>query len=889
VIAPDDRPASYIPKKPQPSLVDLLLPPGKPIPPTDILGPTSWPCMTGAAVCRILHRYKRLRNEVDDSLRQIRELPRLTVKERRLRESLSTQRCLAEFATKDGDSDPSEHAVDHLCKGGDYNDLSPVQRLCMLRLLIDAAYDTVRLYQVIDSNHKQRTNAVKALDTEQRKAKREAREKAASDEAAARQDLASETRQNFIEEKRDEIRKANEANHELTEAEIEELTDEDILDFDDDIKADYEALPAPERFKKAEVLERVSKLQEAKAFETEMLTVLTMKEVVEKEVETTMKLQEGLQELGGEEALLDPSLDRQTLRSIEKLRRELTKIETTSDTLPGERDAAIDGLKEAIADGTIKSLRAAIRVAKSARLFGPDDETNGVWALDVVRDAHMELENAKHNKRVADAQKDLVNKLNRCFIRTEPLGSDRYRNCLWRFGSSEASHVWAEVSPVLSQEGTKLQNEEGFLPLVADASRVTVGGRDVEEDFVPKSQIEDLGAFTRFSRREYHGSGLEPSLVQRHWGCHASESSVRALLKGLDGRGIRENELKKSLKEALEENAVSTHDVLPNENSPKALSVNQDVEERGGEEEDSPSNSCHKDGDEIHFEEAVKNALESKLEGLAIDGVFLGRLTSAIGQKVRVRTVIESSRDHEVARYEVGSIAGWKILKEEWKEEALSAELEPTMKMIDKPYWKVSTEKGTEVWLTGFKVVESICRFVTWKSGDKKYFEPDATFLAYRNALGRHCGRAADAAHAMTPIRFAQSMAKRETELYQRLKHYAVEDEWGGRNGNRNAWITSMKDYAFDFETAREGLFTLENALFEMMGGETTLQATEGDSVVDAKDLLENPLTRDDIELESIDKGVKGLWSTRASRAVFLEIMKSEFLSKLSIYCQLIF
>ena len=30
--------------------------------------------------------------------------------------------------------------------------------------------------------------------------------------------------------------------------------------------------------------------------------------------------------------------------------------------------------------------------------FGPDAETNGVWALDVVRDAHMELENAKHLK-----------------------------------------------------------------------------------------------------------------------------------------------------------------------------------------------------------------------------------------------------------------------------------------------------------------------------------------------------------------------------------------------------------------------------------------------------------------------------------------------------------
>ena len=128
-----------------------------------------------------------------------------------------------------------------------------------------------------------------------------------------------EAKRNFIEEKREEIRKANEANHALTSEEIETLTEQDILDFDDDIKADFEALPAPESFKKAEVVARVAKMQEAAAFETELLTVINMEELLEREKAAVTAMEEELQELGGEDALMDPTLDRSIARRIEKL------------------------------------------------------------------------------------------------------------------------------------------------------------------------------------------------------------------------------------------------------------------------------------------------------------------------------------------------------------------------------------------------------------------------------------------------------------------------------------------------------------------------------------------------------------------------------------------
>lgn len=121
----------------------------------------------------------------------------------------------------------------------------------------------------------------------------------------------------------------------------------------------------------------------------------------------------------------------------------------------------------------------------------------------------------------------------------------------------------------------------------------------------------------------------------------------------------------------------------------------------------------------------------------------------------------------------------------------------------------------------------------------------------------------------MTPIRFGQYMVTREAELYQGLKPLAYDNNWGGKNGSRNAWITSMRDYAFDLQTAREGLLTVENAFFDLIGGDYN---KGGDAKLSGKELLESPQKRDDIELESMNNA-SGLWNSFASRKVFIEIV----------------
>ena len=867
-----DLPASVLPPKPPPTLVDLLLPPAKP--PLEILNANSWSHIAGAAACRILHRFKRLRNEVDDSLRNSKELPRLTVTERRQRETFSTSRVFSESCVNIEVDSVSEKAVNHLCSGGHYLQLSPQQRICILRILVEAAYDTARVYELVDSNHKQRVSATKALDAEQKRARRDAKEKSAADEAAARNDLALELQRKFIEEKREEIRKANnEGSKELTNDEIDALTDEEIIEFDEDFKADFDALPAAESFKKAEVMERVAKIQEAAAFETSYLHVVTMEELVQREERDLEAMKETLHSLGGENSLLDPTVDRDTSRTIERLRRDIEKAIVAVDTLPSQREQAVEALREANADGTIKALRNAIRIAKSAKLFGTDSEGNGMWALDVVRDAHMELHNAKQLKRVADAQKELISKLNRCFIRTEPLGYDRFGNRFWHFEQSERGHIWAEVDYLVKVSDAVAKISPEYLDLKSSVEAIAIGASDVEGDLAPVDANETLESFLRFSRLEYHASGLLSCLAKRCWGSHVTEASLRSVIKTLDSRGVRENQLKKNLKEAVEDNGTTQYGPSDQPAGTEEPTKSESTEEENAEDDILAESGVETSGDESAFREAKELALSSPSDMLKMESIE--HLSTGIGASVRVRILLESSKDGEVARYENGSISGWKMRKESKQIQPGDNQSEPETIEISTAVWRATTDRGREFWVGAIELIDSISRHSRWLKKETSYFENDASFLSYRNSLGRHCGRAAEAAHAATPIRFAQSMVKKEAELYTKLKHRNYDNSWGGKSAPRNAWISSMKDYAFDFDTAKEGLLTLEGAFVELSG---TFGGENGDGDGDArsgKDILEDTVARNDIELESIER-VSGIWNSKASRAVFLEIVKSE-------------
>jgi DDT domain/Williams-Beuren syndrome DDT (WSD), D-TOX E motif/Methyl-CpG binding domain len=850
----ESKPASIIPPRPLPTLTDMLLPPTKPTQNAEYLNPFTWSHLVGATAMRILHRKKRIWNEIDDNLRLSRQLAPLTIPERRRREEVAEARMLTECAKGQTENPlPTSRAVEHLCSGGTYLELTAAERLCLMRLLIEAAYDTGRVYDVVDGNYKQRTNAMKSLEQEQRKAKKDAKEKAAADEAAARAKLAQEAREAFLDEKRDEIKKLNDKSKEFADDVIESFTDEDILEFDEDIKADYEALPGPDSFSKAQVTEMIRRMHEEAAFDTDTLRVISLGELTRRETRDLEEMEGQLMGFGGDDALLDTStMDKETIRSIERLKKDIERARQDNEKLPELRDRAIEQLRDAMEDGTIKVLRSAIAAAKKAKLTGADDETGGTWAVDIMRDAALELENAKQNKKVIDAQKDLIAKRNKCFIRNDALGSDRFGNRFWAFENDEGGHIWTETEHVITSNGDSLKRDAmpGYLDLFANGETITTGAKDMEEDLVSDEESD----FVRFSRIEYHHTGEIAALVQHHWGCHATEGSLRNIIKSLDSRGYHENLLKGVLKESLEQTLEGVKD-------DKHESVGADEEQIV-----SSTQSLQVSGDEDAFE-AVKSQYGSESDV----GDELRLLTTAIGGKVRVRITLGTGKDTSVARYENGVVTGWRTSDN--KPEMNGSESDEQEQSQPSHEWKVSTDRGHVLWLQGSELPESIRRYSKFANG-KLAFEQDSAFVAYRNSMGRYCGKATDAPYAASPNYFARLMVKREGELYPKLKVRTYDNSWGGKSGTRAMWTNSMKDYAFDFVTVRQGLLTLENAFFELTGGFSEYTLAD-DSSPDAVALLADPSSRMEIELESIEKNVPGLWNSPLSRAVFIEIVAS--------------
>ena len=79
---------------------------------------------------------------------------------------------------------------------------------------------------------------------------------------------------------------------------------------------------------------------------------------------------------------------------------------------------------------------------------GDNDEVGSKWALDLLRDAALELKAANKQKSVTEAQKDLIAKRNKCFVRTEQVGIDRANNSYWQFDHDKSCCIWWEADGV---------------------------------------------------------------------------------------------------------------------------------------------------------------------------------------------------------------------------------------------------------------------------------------------------------------------------------------------------------------------------------------------------------------------------------------------------------
>ena len=854
---------SFVPMKPVPSVVDLLLPPGKPLLQTDLVHALTWPPVIGATSCRVFHWYKRRRNEVDDSIREFRQLQPMSVAERRRREMVASLRILSECGDPlDGNTNHAESAINHLCDGNDYLDLNASQRLCILRILIEAAYDTQLVQSSIEDNFKARINAVKALDAEERRAKKAAKEELAAIEAAARERLATEAREAFIDKKRQEFIEDIKDTQEYSIEFIESLNDDDIIDLDDDTKAEYEALPSADSFSKSEVNAVVKMIQEETAFGAEQLTVLTLREIEKREEDYLKSLQAELESFGRPDS-------REVSAKIDRVRQKIIKC---TDQMQNDRSSAIESLKDAIEDGTVRTLRNAIKEAKLARLSGDDEKNGGVWALDLIRDASLELKNAEGRKRVTEAQKDLVAKRNKCFIRTEPLGRDRYQSSFFHFDYDKRSRIWSERDYILRNEDFSPSNDT---VLFRSTQSTSIGVPDKYDDFVNPDDGDQQcrKSFLSFTRQEYHHTGELTSLARHHWSCYTTDRSLRILVKNLDGKCATENSLKEVLKETLENLALAAADASSDANHSNAVS-----REDAGPDVAATSVKAEflSTGDEHSFFQAKQCASQ-------VDAVILQDIPSAIGRLVRLRRIPDPDRAPDVAEYSMASVTGWKM------EKAHHCNISNGVTSVDTPesqssvpIWRLGLDDGGELHLLARDVVEGIARAIKWLTEYPGYVEHDAPFVSYRNNLGRFCGRAVEAPSSLSPQALARQLIKKEQDMYMPLKNRSYDNNWGGKAGTRQAWVSSLKECGHTFEAVRDGLLTLENAFFELTGGVNTVEEKKEDEpasqtnggTLSGKDLLYDDVSRFDIELESLGHDVKGLWNNSDAREIFKEIIR---------------
>ncbi|KAL3821722.1 LOW QUALITY PROTEIN: hypothetical protein ACHAXA_008458 [Cyclostephanos tholiformis] len=855
---------SFVPMKPVPSVTDLLLPPGKPVLQSDLIHSLTWPPLIGATSCRIFHWYKRRRNEVDDSMREFRQLQPMTVAERRRREMVASLRILSECGDPlDGNINHVESAIKHLCDGNEYLDLNPVQRLCILRILIEAAYDTHIVHSSIEDNFIARINAVKALDAEERRAKKAARDELAVIETAARERLAAEAKEAFIDKKRQELIEDIKDTQEYSVEFIESLNDDDIIDLDDDTRAEYEALPSPDSFNKSEVNAVVKIIQEETALGAEKLTILTLRDIEKKDESYLKSLQDELESLGRPDS-------RETSAKIDRVRQKIIKFTDQIQTLSEDRRSTIESLKDAIEDGTVKTLRNALKEAKLARLSGDDDENGGIWALDLIRDASLELKKLRAASVSLKAQKDLVAKRNKCFIRTEPLGRDRYQSSFIHFDYDKRSRIWSERDYILCDKDIGPSNDAVLFRSTQSAS---IGAPENFDDFVNPDDSDEpcRKSFLFFTRQEFHHTGELASLARHHWSCYTTDRSLRLLVKNLDGKCASEQALKEVLKETLENLALVAADAGSDAKHSNAISR----EDKGpyvvapSAKEDFLST-----GDEDAF-------FQEKQRSSNVDAEILQGIPSAIGRRVRLRKIPDPDRAPDDAEYWMATITGWKMENAHHCTSSHGVNIAESQSSI--PIWRLGLDDGGELHLSASEVVEGIVRAIKWSTEYPGYVEHDAPFLSYRNNLGRFCGRAVEAPSSFTPQALAKQLIKKEQELYMPLKNRTYDNNWGGKAGARQAWVSSLKECGHMFDAVRDGLLTLENAFFELTGGFGAVEEKKDDNPTSQasanpllrKDLLYNDNSRFDIELESLGHDVKGLWNSYDSRDIQRDLSKT--------------
>jgi len=139
----------------------------------------------------------------------------------------------------------------------------------------------------------------------------------------------------------------------------------------------------------------------------------------------------------------------------------------------------------------------------------------------------------------------------------------------------------------------------------------------------------------------------------------------------------------------------------------------------------------------------------------------------------------------------------------------------------------------------------------------------------YYNSLGKFCGRKVDAPYSASPLYFSKLILKKEAEYYTRFKSSQI-----AFFQNRNDWIVTLKQNGHLFDTCKQSLLELENALGELSGDANTDSNTSTNK--------DNNNFRH-VQLESSVIG--RIWNSSDAKIVFHDIISGNFFLNFQIPC----
>ena len=815
--------------------------------------PVNFALYAGIVAERVLAMFAKRRVEEDNEVRVGNGLKPLSAEEAKERRKNAAVRLFppcVDGSLEPGAGNPLDFAIAHLSSGGKYSSLSCAQKLLVLRLLLEALYETDRIRSVVEDNNSSRYNAEKSLEDEQKKEAREEREAWSAMLQRAKEDLVARQKNDFLDDRRQEMKEKDPSDPMVFKSNEELLEDEAINAQCD---ASTSVPNRTEIHEQASHLKRVSDLGEGDVKVVSLDELTGIDEAVAEKLE-----KEGRGAVCNIDALdsdaVRLALNRQEISALKdlKYRRDTARARVTD--LPFRRGEQIRQLEEAAKMDDIKMLRSSIKAARMYDLQGRTS-LHEKYIEETLMKAILALKAGEERRKKNLSKKALVQQRDACFVRTVPIGQDRKFRRFWVFPGDHANRLWIEETSTEIGDSTGAEKvEEGDL---VSSDMVEDGGEDAEK-------------FRVFSKQEYFAGAEKTGTPSSAWSYYVTEKSCRALVQQLDVKGNREGALKESLRQVIDNRARPDND------------GEDDVVWKFSGDSEALAKSCTGDP---RFAEIVKTEDMAKVPEVVAE--------SAIGKRVR--------KGLDDGGHVMGTVTGWVEGGGAGGAdggdggggsgggEQTAADQQQQQQSV--PFWHISFDAGEEEHWEAYAVVGGILAATIYLNGNGEVEEKNGAISAYKNSLGKYglgqgC-KTAEVHQALLPLGLAQFMLKREGDIFPAMKEKAKknpwEDTWAGKEGMRNLWTMSLKDAVKAADENEIKLSLLKQSLLNLE--ESMLQVCSGPSTLNAKLLSLDEMTEENAlngsnmfcyagtdEFGGV-QSAEGLWPNAEARNIFLSLV----------------